>query len=336
MTPSPLLPRLQSHLVLGLGLAVFFLQTTGCAMLDPRGRYQSDDYIVYQLPRAMSSEALAKRFLKDPRRAWVIEEANPGSTFQQGKTVIIPLKEDNRAGLFREGVQAVPILSYHRFAAACQSPLCISESALRAQLDYLRDNGYRVISLSALHDFMAYKRAIPLRSVVITIDDGYRSAYDVAFPLLEDYGFTATLFIYTDFVEQTDRSLTWDQLRTMKAAGFEIGSHTVSHSDLTRKQAGESDAAYEERIAQELALSKAILDRELDQETRFLAYPYSHHNHRVRAAAEAAGYRLGLTLENGANAFFMDPLVLKRMPILEEDVDHFRRRIATLFPMRLE
>lgn len=336
MMLSDIVPCRGSRLALGLVLAGVVSLAAGCAALESRGRFQSDDYIVYQLPRTSSSEALAKRFLDDPRRAWVIEEANPATAFQAGNTVIIPLEDDNRAGLFREGYQAVPILSYHRIGPNCQSALCVSEKAFRAQLDHLRDNDYRVITLEELHTFLSYERAIPLRSVVITIDDGYRSAYDVAYPLLREYGYPATLFVYTDFVGQTPRSLTWDQLRTMKAAGFEIGSHTVSHADLTRRPAEEPDDAYQARIGRELTLSKEILDRELDQETRFLAYPYSRYDRRILEAAQAAGYRLGLTLERGANPFFMNPMALKRNQVLAEDLDHFRSRIATLYPVTLE
>jgi peptidoglycan/xylan/chitin deacetylase (PgdA/CDA1 family) len=321
---------------LGMAAAVGLL--AGCATMgkDRRGVYQSEDYIIYQLQEETTPVALAERFLKDPRRDWVIEEANPGATFQKGKTVIIPLKDDNRAGLFHEGYQVVPILCYHRFGATCRSALCVSETAFRAQLDYLKDNGYRTISLGELYEFITYKRAVPLRSVVITIDDGYRSIYDIAFPLLKEYGFTATMFVYTDFIGATSLATTWDQLREMKAAGFEIESHSVSHSDLTLKRKGETDAAYRQRITMELTRSKAIIDRELDQDTRFMAYPYSKYNRWVLAQTDAAGYRLGLTVERGANPFFIDAMVLKRSQVLKEDLDYFSSRITTLHPVTLD
>ncbi len=319
----------------GLGLALALCLVAG-ATLGGCGLYRSDDYIICQLKSDTTSEALAERFLQDPRRSWVIEEANPGAVFQKGKTVIIPLQDDNRAGLFREGFQVVPILCYHRFAAACRSALCVSESAFRAQLAYLKENGYRTIRLEDLYAFLSYRRAIPLRSVVITIDDGYRSSYDTAFPLLKEYGFTATLFIYTDFVEATPLSISWDQLREMKAAGFEVASHSVSHCDLTMRQAGESETAYEARIMGELTASKAILDRELQQDTRFLAYPFSKYDRWVLGQVEAAGYDLGLTLERGAIPFFADPLVLKRITVQEEGLHDFGRRISTLTPVLLE
>ena len=320
------------RLFCGLVIAALFGGLMSCAA----GVYRSDDYVIYQLQQATTPEALAERFLDDPGRSWVIEEANPGAEFEKGKTVIIPLKDDNRAGLFREGFQVVPVLCYHRFGGTCRSALCVPETAFRAQLEYLKTNGYRSISLAELHDFMTYQRAIPLRSVVITIDDGYRSVYDTAYPLLKEYGFSATLFIYTDFVGATSMSLTWDQLREMKAAGFEIESHSVTHSDLTLKKAGETDAGYRERIIRELVESKAIIDRELEQDTRFLAYPYSKYNRWVLAQTEAAGYHLGLTVERGSNPFFMDTLVLKRNQILKEDLDYFSSRITTLHPVKLD
>ena len=318
---------------LGLTLALCLVAS---GTLGGCGLYRSDDYIICQLKSDTTSEALAERFLQDPRRSWVIEEANPGTVFQKGKTVIIPLKDDNRAGLFREGFQVVPILCYHRFDAACRSALCVSESAFRAQLAYLKENGYRTIRLEDLYAFVSYRRAIPLRSVVITIDDGYRSSYDTAFPLLKEYGFTATLFIYTDFVEATPLSISWGQLREMKTAGFEVASHSVTHSDLTLRQAGESETAYEARIMGELTESKAILDRELQQNTRFLAYPFSKYDRWVLGQVEAAGYVLGLTLKRGPTPFFADPLVLKRTLIQAEDLHDFSRRISTLTPVLLE
>ncbi|MGD9332200.1 MAG: polysaccharide deacetylase family protein [Desulfobacterales bacterium] len=317
-----------------LGILVAIGLLSGCGV--SRGMHKSDDYIVYKLQKTTTAEALAERFLKNPRRAWVIEEANLGTTYEKGKTVIIPLKDDNRAGLFREGYQVVPILCYHRFGKTCRSALCVSETSFRAQLEYLRDNDYHTISLAELYAFLTYQKAIPLRSVVITIDDGYRSIYDIAYPLLKEFGFTATFFVYTDFIGATKLSLTWDQLREMKAAGFEVESHSVTHSDLSLKQKGESEDAYRQRITSELTRSKAIIDRELDQNTRFLAYPYSKYNRWILSQTAAAGYLLGLTVERGANPFFMDHLVLKRNQILKEDLDYFSSRIPTLNPVKLD
>ena len=76
--------------------------------------------------------------------------------------------------------------------------------------------------------------------MAITIDDGYRSVYDLAYPILKKHNFTATLFIYTDFVDNSPNALTWEQLRELAQAGFEVEAHTITHADLTLKRKGES------------------------------------------------------------------------------------------------
>ena len=238
--------------------------------------FQSQDYIVYMAGKNETSITLAQKLLGDPGKAWLIEDNNPAGSFKRGQVVVIPLKEENIGGLYEDGIQTVPILCYHRFAKVCKSNLCITERTFAKQVEFLKKNGYHTIHLSDLMNFLNYKTAIPSKSVIITLDDGYRSIYDFAYPLLKRYGYTATLFIYTDFIEASRNALTWDQLRELKAAGFEIGSHSVSHADLTIKLPYENDQTFWSRITQELTTSKKIIDRKLKQDTQFFAYPYGN------------------------------------------------------------
>lgn len=280
-------------------------------------QFQSDEYIVYRLQEGETPVTLAGRFLGDENRSWVIEDANKDIEFRENQVIIIPLKEENKGGLAVDGYQAVPILSYHHFAENCESNLCISASVFDQQMSYLKNNGYRVITMRELLGFMQYRHAIPKRSILITIDDGYRSAYDIAYPVLKKYGFTATLFIYTDYVGVSRSAITWDQLREMKADGFGIGSHTISHCDLTKKRTGENYQDYLARIKREIFGSKQIIDKELGQDTFCFAYPYSRYNASVLNLCEQAGYKIGVTVDRGGNAFFKDPLVLDRNQILK-------------------
>jgi peptidoglycan/xylan/chitin deacetylase (PgdA/CDA1 family) len=201
---------------------------------------------------------------------------------------------------------------------------------------YLKENNYRVVTLRELYDFLQYRRSLPERSVVITIDDGYRSAYDIAYPILNEFDFKATVFIYTDYVGISEGAITWDQLREMKARGFEVGAHTVTHCDLTKKKEGEDDQAYLERIRKELIVSKQIIDKELKQDTIYLAYPYNNYNQRVLLIAGEAGYKLGLTVQRGGNPFFADPLTLKRDPIIKRDMETFLQRLKCFHEFALE
>jgi peptidoglycan/xylan/chitin deacetylase (PgdA/CDA1 family) len=297
--------------------------------------FRSQDYMVYMAGKNENSTTLAQKLLGDAAKAWVIEDNNPAASFKRGQAVVIPLKEENIGGLYKDGLQIVPILCYHRFGKTCKSNLCIPERTFAKQLEYLKNNGYHTIHLSDLMEFLNYKTAIPSKSVIITLDDGYRSIYEFAYPLLKRYGYTATLFIYTDFIEASGNALTWKQLRKLKAAGFEIGSHSISHADLTMKLPYENDQTFQSRITKELIHSKAIIDRELNQDTQVFAYPYGNYNQQILNLFPKAGYKLGLTIRNGGNSFFANPLTLKRSQILKEKMKYFVDRIQIIQPISL-
>ena len=299
-------------------------------------QFQSDEYIVYRLQGGETPVTLAEKFLGDEKRSWVIEDANEEIEFRENQIIIIPLKEENKGGLAIDGYQAVPILSYHHFAESCESNLCVSASIFDQQMRYLKNNGYRVITMHELLGFMQYRHAIPKRSIIITIDDGYRSAYEIAYPVLKKYGFTATLFIYTDYVGVSKSAITWNQLREMKVDGFGIGSHTISHCDLAKKMTGEQFQDYIKRIKREIFVSKQIIDKELGQDTFCFAYPYSRYNASVLNLCEQAGYKIGVTVDRGGNAFFKDPLVLDRNQILKSYMYAFIANLKTFnkFPLK--
>ena len=297
--------------------------------------FQSEDLVVYRLQGRETAEGLAERILKDRRRAWVIEDENKGVPFEKGSFLVVPLKDERRGGLAPQGYQTVPILCYHRLAERCESAMCMTTLLFEEQMRYLKENGYRVISMAELKDFLAYRRRIPAKAVVINLDDGYRSAYEIAYPILKKYGFTAGLFIYTDFIGASSNSLTWEQLQEMKAGGFEVGSHSLSHCDLTKKWEGEDDDRYTERIRGELIRSKEIIDKKLDQDTIYFAFPYGQYNHRVLSLCEEAGYKLAFSTSRGGNPFFSDPLVLRRDQVTRRDMESFVSTLNTFFDLSL-
>jgi peptidoglycan/xylan/chitin deacetylase (PgdA/CDA1 family) len=298
--------------------------------------FRSDDYVVYVMEGGETPKGLAKSFLGDARKSWIIEDANEGVPFRRGKAVVIPLKEENKGGLTPKGYQTVPVLTYHHFGKNCTSPYCMPAAVFDRQMKYLKKKGYRVITLGTLLSFLRYRHAIPKKSVVIAIDDGNSSAYTIAYPMLKKYGYTATLFIYTDFVGISKGAITWEQLRQMKAAGFEIGSHTRSHSDLTKQREGESHAEYKARVENELLGSKRLLDKKLGQNTIYLAFPYGRYNERVLAISEQVGYKLGFSVRRGGNPFFADPLRLKRDQILQREMETFAKRLETFVEFSLK
>jgi peptidoglycan/xylan/chitin deacetylase (PgdA/CDA1 family) len=329
----------RTRMVLGVLLAMGALS---CAPMgeflsaSQRHAYRSDDYVIYPLRGAESTADLAQEFLQDRSKAWIIEDANPGNRFQGGDYVVIPLREDHRGGLSADGFQTVPILTYHRFAETCSSPLCMPAQIFDRQMRFLKENGYHVITPDDLLDFLYYRRGLPRKSVMITVDDGYRSAYDIAYPILKNYGFKATMMIYTSFVGVSKQAITWDQLRKLRAEGFTIGSHTIFHSDLTNLRQGESQEAFVQRILQELHGSKRILDQKIGQDTYILAYPFGYYDQRVVEMARQAGYKMAVSVARGGNPFFANTLSLKRDQILARDMATFKSRLKTFEKLPLK
>ncbi len=298
--------------------------------------YTSPDYVVYRLDSARSAAELAEQFLGDPLKAWMIEEANPDTRFKTGQAIVIPLRRRNIGGLYADGYQTVPILTYHRFAEECQSPLCMPAAVFREQMDYLKNEGYHAITPEELFGFLEYRQPLPKKSVLITIDDGYRSTFDIAYPILRRIGFTATLFIYTELIDAAPIALTWNQILEMTRHGFRIGSHTIAHSDLTQPREGESQTQYAARVEKELAGSKQVLDRKLSQSTWIMAYPYGNYDQKVVASTRQAGYKMGMSVKRGGNPFFANALTLRRDQILERDMATFVKRLRTFTPLKLE
>ena len=129
------------------------------------------------------------------------------------------------------------IFCYHRLVDKIRYPGTeITPAAFEAQMKELKDRGITVISLQ---DLLAWKRGeknIPPRCAVITFDDGWKSQYEVAWPIMKKYGYTFTMFIYTEGVRGGSlgggEAITWEQLADMRDNGIDIEAHSATHQDL--------------------------------------------------------------------------------------------------------
>jgi peptidoglycan/xylan/chitin deacetylase (PgdA/CDA1 family) len=272
---------------------------------------------------------LAQRFLNDRSRRWWISEFNNIDEVRPGQTVVIPLKATNPTGVYANGFQTIPILCYHRFGSR-SSQLAVSPAAFEAQMDYLARNGYHVIPLARLAGFLERGEPIPRKSVVLTIDDGYRSTYEVAFPVLRKYGFHATVFLYSDFVGVPD-ALTWPQMKELEASGLvDIQPHSKTHANLTMRLAGETDARYRDRLRAEVDTPIRLIQDRLAVPSLAYAYPYGDVNETVVDLLKRQGVRAGVTVTTGGNGFFAYPFMLRRSMIFGGDsIDVFKSKLAT-------
>ena len=233
----------------------------------------------------------------------------------------------------------IPILTYHNFTDEKSSSYKININQFDQQMNYLATHGYSVISLSELLEGIS-NQILPANPVVITIDDGYKSTYTLAYPILKKYHFPATFFIYTDFIEKNKYSLTWKELREMEAHGIEIGSHTLSHCNLLKIGEEETQTQYLNRIRKEIILSKKILEENLETPVQFFAYPYGIYNSYIKYLAIQAGYKGIVNVNNMNNTMDLSPYSLSRQIIFGQySIDSFVKillqrplAVAKVFP----
>lgn len=187
----------------------------------------------------------------------------------------------------------VVVLCYHRLEGKAGGGLSIEPALFEQQMAKIKEAGLAVISMP---DYLAFRRgekSIPPKCVIITIDDGYVSSYEVGWPILKKYGYPFTMYVYLDFINKGGKSITWAQLAEMRDSGVDIGSHTISHQDLRRKGKGTTDA--DAFLKDEVERSKAVLEEKLGIKVLSIAYPFGLNNDKVHAATKAAGYEAGLT-----------------------------------------
>lgn len=187
-----------------------------------------------------------------------------------------------------------PILMYHRVDYDEEGlDWVVAPPVFERQLAFLRRQGYTGLTASQLADGLEGKIALPPKPVLITFDDGYTDNYTTAWPLLQKYGFNATIFLVSDYIGQDNRfdrglsrlcpTMPLEQIRAMQKGGIEFGSHTCNHLSLPTLSEAER--------TEELERSRRDLSGLLDREVVSFAYPYSELNDTCEAAVEAAGYR---------------------------------------------
>jgi len=288
----------------------------------------SDEFIIVEPKLGDSFTSLAARYLKDSSKYWMIKDFNQTDKLVYGKKLVIPVKPFNIGGLKPEGYQRVPVLSYHQFSKKSASNMVVKEAAFEEQMKFLKENGFHVLTIDQLFDFLELKNQIPEKSVLITMDDGYRSVYDIAYPILKKYAFPATVFIYTDFIGSST-AMSWEQLKELSHNGFSIQSQSKTHRDLTQRKGNESFQKYIQALKEEIILSKKLINDKLNSNCKYMAYPYGKKNGLVISMLIKEGYRGAFTAKRFSNPFFMNNFELGRAMILGKyNLKQFEKNLA--------
>src|SRR5437660_1618787 len=206
------------------------------------------------------------------------------------------------------------ILCYHRLVDKVRYPGTeITPPAFEAQMKALKDRGITVISMQ---DLLAWKRGeknIPPRCAVISFDDGWKSQYEVAWPIMKKFGYTFTMFIYTEGVAGGSlgggQAITWEMLADMRDNGIDIEAHSATHQDLreghtimvaepvgkrTKKKL--TGAEYEQWVQNEVVGCKQLLEQRLGIRVNCFAVPFGTYNEHVKEIARNAGYEAMFTV----------------------------------------
>ncbi|MHB8658208.1 MAG: polysaccharide deacetylase family protein [Solirubrobacteraceae bacterium] len=199
------------------------------------------------------------------------------------------------------------VLCYHAVSPRWTAALSVTQAALERQLASLVRRGYRGVSFrdAALEPGGAMR-------VAVTFDDAFASVFELARPVLDALGLPGTVFVPTSYIgsgrslrwegighwEQTEHAaelacMDWEQVGALADAGWEIGSHTLTHPHLTRLDGGD--------LERELRESRAALQARLGRRCETLAYPYGDVDERVVRTARRAGYSAGAALSSSLN-----------------------------------
>jgi peptidoglycan/xylan/chitin deacetylase (PgdA/CDA1 family) len=278
---------------------------------------ENQNYLIVEARGEDDYPALAKDYLGDASFASVIQRYNPGLDVLQGSKIAVPKNNFYSSAVFADGYQRIPILCYHQFTAESkgQNGMVVPLDEFEQQMRYLKDNGYQVIPLRDMRQFLDGKKALPDKTVVITIDDGYESFYTVAYPVLKKYGFASTMFIYPDFVGG-GAALDWEQIRFLeKDPLVDIQSHSKSHDSLSIRPGGEESSSYTKRLKVEVEETDRILQRNIGRQAGHFAYPFGNSSSELVELLKKNQYELAVTVKKGSNPSFSSPFLLYRTMI---------------------
>lgn len=281
---------------------------------------KDEAFTLVALGANQTAEDVARVLLGNKDEVWQIYEVNDVTNPAPGEILAVPNSPLNVTGVYQHHYRTIPILCYHQFTneRTAGHKLEVTAREFEKQISFLVNEGYQFLSFAELADIVYQRRAVPEKSVVITVDDGYASVFDVAWPILKRYRVNATLFVYTDFVGG-GAAMSWKQLKQLQDSGLiEIESHGKSHSSLAKIEEDTTIARYESRLKQEIDGSEAAFEKRLALSPTFMSYPYGNSSITIANLLEERGYQLAATVTRGPNGSFVDPFLLHRTMIYSD------------------
>lgn len=200
---------------------------------------------------------------------------------------------------------------YHHFGKQDKYPsTSVSVKQFRQHLAYLKKHDYTVLPLGKALERMHSDQGLPEKTAVLTIDDGYRSIWENAVPLLDEYGYKATIFVPTSHVGGGNY-LSWEQVARLQEKGHEIGNHSHSHGHFLNSGPGEIAEAFEA----DLKKAHDLFRRHLGEVPDLYAYPFGEYHPEMFAVLEKYGYRAAAAQKSGVIYRGSEKFALPRFPM---------------------
>ncbi len=226
---------------------------------------------------------------------------------------------------------SVRILYYH---SVSNLPVrsSVAPELFAAQMEYLRQSGYRVLSLPEVIQGITTRTSFPEKSVVLTFDDGFLDNYEQAFPVLARLQFPAIIFLAASFIgsdrlptlTRTDfvpQPLTWEHVKEMHSHSIEFGAHTLTHPLLSQISLAQ--------VRHEVRESKRMIEDVVGTPVHFFCYPRGDFTAEIQQIVREEGYRAACTTVPGVNDWNTDLLALKRTYISRRDtIEEFAKKMA--------
>ena len=224
------------------------------------------------------------------------------------------------------------VFMYHRFGETAYPSTSIRVTQFEAHLDHLENGGYTIVSLAEILSSLRDGASLPERAVAITIDDAYRSVYEIAYPLLEARGYPFTVFVATDPVDQgLPDYMTWEQMRAMQEGGASFANHGASHASLIERRTDETEAQRLARVRADVERSAKRLSEELSPLEGVFAWPYGEFDSATADQLASMDY-VSFGQHSGAIGPTSDLRALPRYAMNEAyaEIGEFRTKAASL------
>ncbi len=187
---------------------------------------------------------------------------------------------------------------YHRFDETRYPSTDISAAILTQQLEYVKEQGIDVISLSEVVRRLTNGEDLPDHAVSFSVDDAFRSLYDVGMPIFRQYDIPLTLFVNTAAVG-TRGYLNWNELRELVAEGVEIGNHTDTHAYLVELNPSETTAQWKQRVREDILRAQELFVKNLGSKPTLFAYPYGEYSPAIVEIIKDLGFTAAFAQQSG-------------------------------------